>query len=413
MDLVERTVHTGPLTWRDCYDTRRNATIAANFTSPIANDNIQYGLVNPVHSSTMSIVYTSSTLPTPWPILLAGLLWSLLSAIRGMLPQRSKPSQVIYFSFSVIAFIRCLAALIAACEALATTGGRFRPASAVVVLLLSTLPYALNPRSYRLSRALAAIGTILVFITLSMMIAVRAKDSNNYYAKWVLTGGNCPAIIGKSMLNICPPLYYVGCGLSLPEVAKATDAELRMSFMQPQNPNTFKDTNKLALGETILGLLLIAPFILLGIGFTLFVIATAMYTLWEVFVWLFESFARPFETDWDEGGEDNVRFTATVAVVVILVYIAVSFPLHYDIQTKSRMFVVFDGFGNLQPANLQVGHDYYDSGDIIWSSWTGDSANGTSWGDFFLVQTPTDRLGFLGHWWKTNKVRIMNWIAIL
>jgi hypothetical protein len=93
--------YTFSVSWNTCRAPPMNVAIAANFTSPVAANNTQHGLINPVHSSTASIVYTSNTLPTPWPILLAGLLLSLLSAIRGLLPQRSSSSKVIHLSFSL------------------------------------------------------------------------------------------------------------------------------------------------------------------------------------------------------------------------------------------------------------------------------------------------------------------------
>jgi hypothetical protein len=155
--------------------------------------------------------------------------------------------------------------------------------------------------------------------------------------------------------------------------------------VRPENPNTFRNTNSLVLGETILGILSVPSYILFGV--TAFILFAS--------VWLWKSSARPFATGQgedggDEDGDDAYSLRGCISSLAILMIsknIGVSFSLHYVIQTRPRTFVLSDSFGNLQPAYWQLGQDHR-------RVYTGDSANGTSWSDFFLVQTPTDRLGF-------------------
>jgi hypothetical protein len=251
---------------------------------------------------------------------LTSLLWSLLSAFKVAL---SRGSEISLFSvilntgLSLTQFIRCLTAFVRACLAIADTGGRYRSASAVVVLLLSALPYAIEPRVFRVSRAISALGGFLAFITLAMMIAVRVKNQNDYYAKLFLSSPSSCAIAVKYANDPrygCPHTYFVGCGLDNATLLGA------QYYIPQQNPNTFENRNRLALGETILGLLLFAPFILLGAGFTLYVLACAVYFFSLAAIWVYESFADPFVVDWeDEEDEDALKNKKVVGWLAVLV----------------------------------------------------------------------------------------------
>jgi hypothetical protein len=300
----------------------------------------------------------------------------------------------------------------------------------VIVLLLSAIPYSLERRSFRITRVLAGIGVILAIITLSMMVVVRINHANDYYGKWVLdVSGNmpgysdigiCPFVVSQDddPRNACPHPYYVGCGLNLiTPGTETTSTLLSESHMEGQDPNTYHVRNKLALGETILGLILLIP----GIGGGFFIlIPLSLVAIGAFIVWAVSALRDPFSVDLldhDDMDQDELdgykRTTARVATVAIVVVIAVSFPLHYLQQTKPTGFMILDSFGPPQPASYQTVAEGWDYGKPILYSWTGKSTKGTSWSDFFYVETPTNRWGFVEHWWSENKNRIENWLPVL
>jgi hypothetical protein len=70
--------------------------------------------------------------------------------------------------------------------------------------------------------------------------------------------------------------------------------------------------------------------------------------------------------------------------VIIAVYTLVAFPVHVVQQTRPRTIRAYDGFG--PPA----GRD------------TAAALNSKSWSASFLVERPTDPLGFFGVWWRQH-----------
>ncbi|KAH8669447.1 hypothetical protein BGZ60DRAFT_35275 [Tricladium varicosporioides] len=416
------------LKWDQCELAQLQPGLNNTVSSPVAGENLIRGFWDSNHLSAASIHYTQATLPTPWPVLLAGLLMSLGSAIKILISNSKKPTMVsiaINTAFSSLQVVRCVLAFLGACIAIKSHEGRFRPPSAIVVLLLSTIPYSLERRSFRISRVFAGIGILFAIITLSMMVAIRAKDSNDYYGKWVLdfsgnvTGysntGNCPFVVGQDddPRNTCPDPYYVGCGLNLiPDDIYKTNKTLWQSKISGQNPNTYHVRNKLALGETILGLILLIP----GIGGGFFILIPLGFVLMGSYiVWAVKFLRRPFAVDPLDPNDELERYkknTAKISTIAILIFIAVSFPLHYLQQTRPTGFMVLDSFGPLEQAEYQT-TDVWGVQKPMLDSWTGNSRNGTSWSDFFYVETPTDDWGFVNHWWIENRNRVENWLPIL
>ncbi|KAN0076679.1 hypothetical protein V8E54_006821 [Elaphomyces granulatus] len=386
--------------------------------SPLSNNATVYGLINPEHHSNVSIVYSNATLPTPWPVLLAGLLWSFLSTLRlWLFSGKGRTSRFVACGLVLVTTLRCIAAFVAAVQAMEIAGGRFRPPSAVITLLLSALSFLFKP-GYGVSYILAIISSFFAFITLTMMVAIRIRNENDYYAKWLVVGGNCPIIVGIDTLTPCPFISYVGCGLDqIPqtnELALANNA-LYGSYRSNNNPNTFENRNHLVLGELVLGLLLLTPF-MIGFGIVLLFLACIFYLIWEALKLVAWSLAHPFRVlslEEDDLGPNEKRlgfFVGPVFALIIAIYIATSFPLHYVQERHPTGFFVLDSYGPLQPAEYQD-TTYYG---IVQGSWTGDSANGTgSWSDYFYVETPAEDLGFLDYWWEENVGRAMNWLAVL
>jgi hypothetical protein len=81
--------------------------------------------------------------------------------------------------------------------------------------------------------------------------------------------------------------------------------------------------------------------------------------------------------------------------LIIAVYTIVMLPLHVVQQTHPKAFSVYDAFG---PAVRR------DSAAAL---------DGASWSDWFLVQRPTDPLGFLGAWWRKHGKRWDSLLALV
>jgi hypothetical protein len=140
-----------------------------------------------------------------------------------------------------------------------------------------------------------------------MMVVVRINHANDYYGKWVLdVSGNmpgysdigiCPFVVSQDddPRNACPHPYYVGCGLNLiTPGTETTSTLLSESHMEGQDPNTYHVRNKLALGETILGLILLIP----GIGGGFFIlIPLSLVAIGAFIVWAVSALRDPFSVD--------------------------------------------------------------------------------------------------------------------
>lgn len=99
--------------WDQCLLAQNSDDTSITFNSPTAGQNFMQGFWDPNHLSTDSI-RSQATLPTPWPILLAGLLISLFSALKTRFANSSNPavrSIAMNSALGVYQFVRCLATI--------------------------------------------------------------------------------------------------------------------------------------------------------------------------------------------------------------------------------------------------------------------------------------------------------------
>ena len=138
-----------------------------------------------------------------------------------------------------------------------------------------------------------------------------------------------------------------------------------------------------------------------------------MQYLYFALVWIGRSFARPLELDRnDELHVFKTKF-AMGSLVVILFFASISVPIHYVSQTQATTYVVQDSIGNLSAAVIALGNETFNEGKPLWQTWTGDGVLPGSWSDFFVVETPVDRWGFLNLWWQTHGARVWYWLSAM
>ena len=394
------------MTWR-CKPTNYTALIRGDIPplGPV-DGQLKYGGFNQHHFSNVSIHYTQSTLPTPWPILTASLSLSLISAIRIVLFSHSHKisrfSRISTASFAVIQFVRGLFSLVAASLAVQRVGGRYLPPSALSVLLLSTFPYALEERVYQIFRALAAFSSLFTFAALLIMVALRLKSDVYSYGKLYVGGGLCPLAVKQqggywdgTGWELCTNHYKVGCLA----YNNYTDSAINLN-----------SSNEIVVSETVLGFIVGGVFCILGLAAILgiLVVLAALASL------ILNALRHPFAAEEDytdlHSTRKKVAILLTVAIVVVIL---VSLPAHIVAQRNPRTYLVQDSFGPPADAYVLVENNGYGGTEANWTSWTGDSFDGKSWTDFFLVHKPTDKLGFLEIWWQLHRRKVWNWIAIV
>jgi hypothetical protein len=132
------------------------------------------------------------------------------------------------------------------------------------------------------------------------------EGDNDYYAKWIVSSssGTCPIVVEVplDMPEIC--WKYVGCGLEKPQELGGYS---RTACITAQNPNTWGSRNRPALGEMILGLLLLSPLLLVG-GATIILVPIALAVLAWLAVFIVKCFEDPF--DYNEDASESTG-TAT------------------------------------------------------------------------------------------------------
>jgi hypothetical protein len=396
-------------------------TLAHQPPSPTqANGSLLIGRWDPNHTSTAALIYKESTLPTPWPILLAGYLFSLATALFSSVPgciklQRDNyddgapPSHFLAIISSAIAGYQSLRAVFAfgaVCQALAETGGRYMAPSGILVLTVSMIPYVFDVNVYGAFRVLAGVGLVCNLITHTMLLIAQHAD---YYGKWYLVGGNCPKIIGRSKdVRSCPQQYFVGCFVD--KLARRGDAKstVKSGYFAAQPRDKIYIRNPIYVGEAILG----ATDILIEIT----LVVNLYYSLEGIRNILRKAnmlLSRPFMFSHNlESFEDKTALTLVTAIFT-LIFGVVAFPINYVTQTRSTSFVVQDAVGNFSEAMIQLGNETFDVGEPLWQTWTGNGVNGSVWTDFFLASTPSDRYGFLELWWRSHRSRVWHWLPLM
>jgi hypothetical protein len=346
-----------------------------------------HGTYNASHTSTVTLSYGSNTLPTPWPVLVASFILSLLVAFSGILfgfrPGPSEHISLLTFiselATAALNTLRAVTAFITAVLAIHTNIARFEPPTALAMLVLSIAPSmiplepALNPLAI-----IAGCDFTLAFLAMALMVFSRYNEKLDYYAKWITTGGNCPIFV-----DYCSDWMHVGCGME--KYYEAADA---YEFYTAE-PNLSHNQNEIALVEKILGnLLAIVIIILVGI-----LLLLLLYEIWP---------DHSLDHDIDSHGgmcRGGRAIVSGIAMVLILMYAAAALPVHVKQQRHSKEFHVADSFGNASYAPDYVPETGSNDYPFLGS-------NDTVWTDCFNISSPADEWGFLGAWWELHKRKI-------
>jgi len=168
--------------------------------------------------------------------------------------------------------------------------------------------------------------------------------------------------------------------------------------MQNRDPNFFRLHNLIAVSEYGLSFLTFALSPLFAIG----QLAALIWFAWE-------NLDKFFSLDAffvGHGGAYSMSFTT---IMVIGIFTVIFFPMHYTAQTKPVPFVIQDSIGNISATVLK----YNSGGKPVWQNWMGEGVDGKTWTDFFLVETPTDKYGFLHYWWNSEEGSILRRLALM
>jgi hypothetical protein len=168
------------------------------------------------------------------------------------------------------------------------------------------------------------------------MVGVRAHSKNDYYGKWFLSGGNCPIVMDAFVPTTCDWSAYVGCGLDkIPRTQELYDSNSALydSYVESINPNTHNTKNRLIVVEFILGFLLLGPEC---IGLLASVLL--LWVLWYMAELIMSVRRNPFGTHELDLADKYGEVLTTLAGVATVVYIAISFPLHYVQERQPTTF---------------------------------------------------------------------------
>ncbi|ORY16366.1 hypothetical protein BCR34DRAFT_584315 [Clohesyomyces aquaticus] len=381
--------------------TRFNQTISNvfnNFTSPYFTGAVTTATKNPSHNSTIAVVYAASTVPTPWPLIVASIgysvitaLWTLIGMLRPQKPSSSGKTLIGGLFFTTTNTVRSTSVLISTCKALLKPTvegtGRFMPPSAIGALTLSIIPYIF--RSPPPFDAVATIDTMMAFASLIMMTFwPLSKPGLLSYGKKVMVGGNCP--IAVTDCYGWPTLFErrAGCG-----------------WYNTSDPTyKFDETTMLSTAEHMIGIFMFAPLILLGGWFCIFLGAVLVVMLGSAFTNIVKWLRRP---NWDvpEMSRSKRRWVIAICALKILFLVVigvVSFALHRATEVPTsysngekggQAFYFVDSFGPVRNLSAELA--------------------GESWSECFKVYLPTDSQGFLGAWWLEHKYRPETWLGLV
>lgn len=346
-----------------------------NFTSPFYTEAIVHGVYDANHTSTVGIAFDRSTLPTPWPIIVASIGLSLITASWALYTIRkgSNRSWVAGLCFSLLNTVRSVAALVSASRALAGHGGLWPAPSATCALVLSNIPYTY--RSPAPFDSVAIIDTLLSFTALGITgLAPWYRWEGLSYGKMSIFGGNCPAFVA-----LCPDqshLNYAGCG-----------------WIDPKDPDyQFDGSTIVSLVEKIIGMAFFAP---LAFG-SWIVVFLVIGLLAKAFSGITEWLSDP---DWEPANCDKHRRRQKVFLILKVVFISIAglatISAHLNQERPKPIYpsLLLDSFGPVR--NLST-----------------ESA-GESWTDCFVVDLPWGRLGFMDIWWSTAKSRPEHILGLL
>jgi hypothetical protein len=306
--------------------------------------------------------------------------------------------------------VRSLGATTLAAQVFMRDGGDVRrPAlSNVAAILIGVAPYIVRPALFTAASTLASADAALLAITAGIVGLARPAGPGRTYGDLTAVGGTCPLNVPR--MNAGLPL--VGCGLeALSAADKQRLGEPRFRLEAPGvSPGTIRNVfggGPAAQGEfwsAVVFTLIVAPIPMLY-SVVVLVAGLLRYGL-QLRSLLARSCRRRVVISSSaadgsnnrhrnndgcnsEAGQQTPKLASLCGTmaVIIAVYMLCMFPVHVVQQTRPSVIRAYDGFG---PAVRR------DSAAAL---------NGTSWSDWFLVERPTEPLGFFGVWWREHGKR--------
>ncbi len=363
----------------------------------LGKTNISYGVYNPNHTSTASLHYPQGKLLTPWHFLLASLLWSVILSVVGLASAAGDRAKYRRDALSADIKGRLLLALgglfittlrlgflvVFVAQQQKTTGPP--SPSGLLLFLLSIVPYARNmllPKWLNWTAFVEFLaGAIIMCWLFAHTITKTGPGSWVFdgfgYARLIITGGNCPSGFANATCSEMKSIIsYSGCSN-------------QTRFPNYTTPvGNYTEAGNIGVEEAIYEI----------IG--LVVIAIAL--LFFLNNWILDSRKSSKEMQprstmtRDDRKYWQIHWIQFIVLaVIILTFQIVSTCVVVPIQASGEAspisqatFVILDSFGPYIPNVTNPG-------------------NSTSWTDCFEVLPPSDKYGFAGFWWKTEKLRAL------
>ncbi len=437
------------------------STVASppNPTTAVGPPVIYRGTLNASHTSTVALVYTTRTLPMPWPFYLASMGLSLLLALwTRYLPRLlglfEPLHRWVYFTVAhnrwyfpgdaicatsecqeaaraaawrrlrhwalhaplVVGSARTLGALVLAARVTLNDDSR-RPAPSALMALFATVVPTGMVSVFALG--LASLDIVLLAITAGIMLfRGSGRHGIGYGAVVAVTAasGGGSGSGGNGGSGACPlnvptvrrGMRLVGCGLaSLRAADKRRLGEPSFALPQRKKNSDARFYNAFSGGSIKPGEEALAVIFAGLLGLYIVFFATAVVV--GLFISVCQSALsfcrrrrRGATTTIRNNGNNNAWTDeallvsfSSVAAVVIAFYIVCMFPAHYVQQTRRRVTTVFDSVGPVVRSDSAA------------------ALNGSSWSDRFRVVRPADRLGFFEVWWRDHGRRWDTLLAFL
>ncbi|KAF3935383.1 hypothetical protein ABW20_dc0101099 [Dactylellina cionopaga] len=384
------------------------------------------------HTSTVSLVYEPSTIPVPWPWLLFSFAisflvagWGYYSTLKQRHEAKGESTRArITLLILLLTTVRSIATFILAVKAY-TDPSRYPPVSAIAGLFISALSSALDcgllPSRFYTSvvKRIAQLNAWMAFAALTMMFVLPFVKSTFLYNRYSFAGGSCPVAV-----QICPPQPpIVGC---------------------PNNASVLSDREKAAfygaLPRDISGLALTATYIspeeiaiaVLAIVVGVYITVSGFRLIgWaqEMFEYVLnykEEAERKKNRELESNSEElyfvgslkrkkpaaPIRKDASAFIILsILVFAAVSVPLHAFQQSHPRDIIVVDGFGEESKAKkLSDGPKFREQ---LVKSYSGENNDGTSWVSCYHITAPASPVGFMNEWTALQQQEPLTFLAML
>jgi hypothetical protein len=357
-----------------------------NFTTPFFTDTLAVGSLN--RTSTVAVVYTPKSIPTPWPIELAGVIMTFASAIWTIIRvKKAAQKWWIAFAFTALNFIRAFSSFISVLKAFTHRDdpdgpGRWLAVSMVGSFTLATIPFSLKtPHPFKPFGVLTTCMSLTTFVL--MLIVQWSKDVPGRlpYGGVEIIGGNCPVFIGSCNDTTIPWAKQIGCGWNM------TTAP---SF-SPKTP--------VSIVEQYASMVMLWPIILL-FGPLVWLSPLVLLLLWGMIDGMVQWVRKPTYDAEEEALKVGKKWLIALAVLQILFILSVGLisvtgnlitVAPNKVGQQVQVYGIVDSFG--PPRNLTT------------------EVAGNSWSDCFPIPLPTSNLGFITEWWDKQKRRPETWLG--